>query len=466
MEFIKRNYIYLTILIITTLLLRFYNLNFEDLWFDELASLWISDPSISLSDTINRNIEINQGPHLVFTLTLKYFFLLFGYDPYIGKIVPAIFGILSVPTIIYLTRMIDKNKSWLLVGFLISINFYSISYSQELRSYSLVFFLCLMNLIFFLKVLEKNNFLYNLLFFLITLIAACNHIFIFIILFSQSIFLLLFYRNKKNIFFILIINIFIIFLSYLLIMHDSLVAQLAIKEFWIQQVKLDFFANYYFSRFFGSKIMGLIYLVSLVYLLFNQKKILLKHSNKLCLFLLILINSYFLPICYGFIGMPILTDRYIIFVLIPILILISVLIFKLKNKKTRNTILIILVLSSLTNNYIEIFERKNTKPEFKKSISFIEKSNSSNLVLADSIDLNNKLISNYIKLINFENNQLNFYNNVDNFSQKNIWVMCYMPITEFTCNKPSKLSVNFIKKEEKIFDLLKIVFYENVTFIN
>ena len=270
MNLIKKNYIYGFLIIFISIVVRLYNLNFDDLWFDELVSLWIADPNISFNETIKRNIEVNMGPHIIFTLILKYFFLIFGYNPDIGRLIPVIFGVLSVASIMFLTRLIDKSKSWLLIGFLISINYYSISYSQELRSYSLIFFLSSLNLIYFIKILEKNNFFYNLLFYLVTLTAVCNHIFIFLILFSEMIFLFILYRNEKFKFFTLFFNIVIIFLSYLIIMHDSLIAQLSVKEFWIDQIQLDFFINYFFSRFFGSEIMGFIYLIILFYLLINK----------------------------------------------------------------------------------------------------------------------------------------------------------------------------------------------------
>jgi len=459
---IKKNYIYGLLIIFISIVVRLYNLNLDDLWFDELASLWIADPNISFNETIERNIEVNMGPHLIFTLVLKYFFLIFGYNPDMGRLIPVIFGTLSVASIMYLAKLIDKSKSWLLIGFLISINYYSISYSQELRSYSLVFFLSSLNLIFFIKVLEKNNFLYNLLFFTVTLTAVCNHIFIFLILFSETIFLLLFYRNEKFKFFTLFFNIVIIFLSYLIIMHDSLMAQLSMKDFWIDQIQLDFFINYFFSRFFGSEIMGFIYLIILFYLLINKRKLFMNYSNKLVLFIIILINSYFIPIVYGYTNMPILIDRYIIFVLIPIFILISILILKLDNKRIRNTILTILILSTLTNNYIEIFKRENTKPEFKKSILFMENSNSLNYMLADNSNLNNMFVENYIKLNSTRKLKIKLYNNLQNKSLKNIWVMCYLPITKSNCKKPSKLNDNFIKKKDIDFNLIKLVFYENL----
>ena len=72
---------------------------------------------------------------------------------------------------------------------------------------------------------------------------------------------------------------------------------------------------------------------------------------------------------YGFFRTPILTDRYIIFVLIPILILISALIFEIDNRKLRTLLLIFILIPTIINNYIEIKYRENTKPEFSKLLN-------------------------------------------------------------------------------------------------
>ena len=72
--FFEEKFILFLIICFIALFLRIYKINFDDLWFDELSSLWIAEPSITFKETIARNIELNKGPHLVFTLILKYFF--------------------------------------------------------------------------------------------------------------------------------------------------------------------------------------------------------------------------------------------------------------------------------------------------------------------------------------------------------------------------------------------------------
>ena len=123
--------------------------------------------------------------------------------------------------------------------------------------------------------------------------------------------------------------------------------------------------------------------------------------------------------------------------------------------------MLILILSTLTNNYIEIFNKKNTKPQFKKSMFFIKDSKSKYLILSDNTYLNNNLVSNYIKLINKKNKNIEFLTDIENSSFKNIWVMCYLPMTKFTCTKPIKLNNDFIKVMSKDFNLIKIEFYKN-----
>ena len=87
-----------TIIILTIFILgiffRLYNLNFEDLWHDEILSFWIADPSISFLETLNRHNELEQVP-ILFNLILKYFYKTFGYHVYLGRYLSCFFGITS-----------------------------------------------------------------------------------------------------------------------------------------------------------------------------------------------------------------------------------------------------------------------------------------------------------------------------------------------------------------------------------
>jgi len=199
-----------------------------------------------------------------------------------------------------------------------------------------------------------------------------------------------------------------------------------------------FYYNYYFSRFFGSKIMGLIYLSTLIFLIIHFRKKIFLTSNNYLLLIFIFLFSYIIPLVYGLIKMPILTDRYIIFVLIPILILISSLIFEISNKKLKIFLLIFILVPTIINNYIEIENREITKPEFTKFLSSIEKNEFKSLTLYES-NIELKLVENYVKTLKeFKNKNFKIYN-INNIpkDEKMLWVICYEPLVGFDCTLPN-----------------------------
>ena len=52
-------------------LLRLYNINYENLWLDEIATFWITDPSIEINENYKRNNADGATPFLFnFLLTL------------------------------------------------------------------------------------------------------------------------------------------------------------------------------------------------------------------------------------------------------------------------------------------------------------------------------------------------------------------------------------------------------------
>ena len=154
----RKNILSLSIFfILIGIFLRFYQLNFENYWFDELIDFWVADPNISFNATFFRRDELiaDQTPYL-FQLLLKIYLEFFGYDPEIGRHVPLIFGVLSILLVGILSYQVAKNNSFLLTILLVSINIYLIKYSQETRTYTLVFLLSTINLIFYYKIIFSD----------------------------------------------------------------------------------------------------------------------------------------------------------------------------------------------------------------------------------------------------------------------------------------------------------------------
>ena len=194
--------------ILTGIFLRLYQLNFENYWLDELVDFWVADPNITLHATfVRRELVDDQTPYL-FQLFLKIYLKFFGYDSEIGRHVPLIFGVLSIPLVGILSYQVAKNNSFLLTILLVSINIYLIKYSQETRAYTLVFLLCTINLIFYYKIIfsDLTYFKKNIYFFLICYFFCFRFIgtsfCIYYFFFANCLFCLLFFCvQRKRIFY-------------------------------------------------------------------------------------------------------------------------------------------------------------------------------------------------------------------------------------------------------------------------
>jgi len=465
--------IFSILFILIGVFLRTYQLNFDSYWLDEMISYWVADPNISFDDTLIRRDQIEQSP-VLFDLILKQYLKFFSYDPEVGRHVPLFFGILSIPLLGLLSQQISKSNSFLLTIFLISINVYLISYSQEVRPYSLIFFLSVVNLIFYYKITSENlSFLKKIVFFhffiIFSVLTLSSHPFTLIILFSQiinSIYIFLFFKKKNYLFFFSIPFILSIYLFFNI---NYIIKQLSFSEYFLAHENWKFYYNYYFSRFFGSKIMGLIYLSTLIYLVIALRKKIFFTFNNYLLLIFILIFSYIIPLFYSYLKTPVLTDRYIIFVLIPILILISTLVFEITNKKVKIFIFIFLLGPTIINNFMEIKDRKINKPEFKKFLDSLEKNDVKNLTVNTSSaiskkasEIQAKLVRNYIKnLKEFKNNNFQIFNINDlPKNKKMIWVICYEPLVGSDCSLPNEKKDTWILIETKQNHFLNSRLYE------
>tara|TARA_S200000501_G_C20654118_1_gene668886 strand:- start:240 stop:596 length:357 start_codon:yes stop_codon:yes gene_type:complete len=112
------------------------------------------------------------------------------------------------------------------------------------------------------------------------------------------------------------------------------------------------------------------------------------------------------------------------------------------------------------NNYLEIFKRSNSKPEFNKSLSLIAASDHHKIRLLTKNKINNEWLNNYLHEINFSKYQnLEFmdYNELDN--DKYIWHLCYYPINNFNC-KSDEVDQNYNRIIDKTFYLVNASLFE------
>ena len=456
-----------TIIILTIFFLgivfRLYNLNSEDLWHDEILSFWIADPSISFFETLSRHNQLEQVP-ILFNLTLKYFYKIFGYDVYLGRYLPCFFGIVSLIFCYLLSLEFKNNNSSIFFITLISFNIFLIKYSQELRVYSLMTLLIILALYFLFKLLnKKHNKLNYFLFIAFLLFAILSHPFSIIILISViclSIMHTIFYKEnlkKLNIslFFILVLSLIYYFLYFI---------NLNELTSWIPQVDIKFFTNLFFSKFFGSRILGLLHLVVLIFFIFKFRKNLIS-SNKFQMLVLVIIFSYSLPLIFSLIFKPLLIERYIMYLIVPVLLIISSSIYNLEKIFLRNSLVAIFIFLTFANfttedTFKQIFQKINKqKPDFYSALSKMEESKHKYFIIKkilpekkekekfnSLIDLAlNKYIERYISNNNFK---LNLLSQDKAYLSKieELWIICYVDLDVSGCEMPYNKDEYLVKE--------------------
>ncbi len=384
-------YAFLSIIFLGAII-RLYQINFNDFWSDEMVSYWLAEPAISLSETIKRIYSSNLM--MLFEILLKYFHVIFGYDVNYSRYFSFILSLFSLITFSILLLKISDIKSALLGSFILSINIYHIGYSIELRSYILTFLLVTLFIYFAFEEKEQKLKNFYLRFFLINFVAILmilSHPFTLIVIGSFVTFCLLkFIKNKKvnsNVIKI-IISLSLISLLFLIYYFKTTLTALSstgvmsgLSQNWLPQVDLGFFTNFYFSKFFGSRILGLIHLSILIFCIVKFWKKLIFDFDIYIFFVILLFSSYFIPLVYGFLFKPIMLDRYIFFVLIPIICILSNFIFQIQSNKTKVFFLTLICLGSFVNHllyensfkkfYAEIYP---SKPQVKNTLKTIEES--------------------------------------------------------------------------------------------
>lgn len=437
--------LYFILLFLIGILFRIYNINFDDLWIDEISTFWIANPNINILNSYNNNSALELQP-VLFNFIVRFYYSIFGYNDYYGRYIPSFFSILSIISTSYLSWLISKNKSYLLTAFLISFNVYLITYAQELRVYSLVFFFISLSILFYIYSLKNDNFFNIFLFITFVLLSIFLHPFSLILLFSIFFHLILILIFKKKYFKKIIISITgILFVSiiYYSIHLINLIPETSNAYFFLNNPNLKFITNLYFSKFFGSRIIGIIFLILFLFAIKKAYKKIINLEYVSFLFIFFCF-SYIFPIIYGFLFHPIIQPKYIIFTIIPIILIITDFIFDLK-RSFRNKLVIFITIITLGNSFTEqnikqfYTDRIPHKPEINKALKLINNSKYKDyLIKVEPYDDLKKpwtmAVENYLNFLNIKNNlQINHINEPNKISDQ-IWVICIHDLNYFGCN--------------------------------
>lgn len=378
-NWIKSNYIVLLILVLATAL-RFYHIDYQSVWLDEICSILEANPDIKWSDLEATIMLSDPHPPLYFAL-LKILFQLFGYTTLVARVFSAIVGVAGVYALYLLGKEINNKNTGLLAAFLLAINSFHIYYSQEVRMYALLVLLTVLSYYRLVVYLKENTYKNAILYGLFTGLMLLTQFFGLFVLVSQVIILLFVFIKKekthKLLFFKqLLASGLVIIISFLpalnIFIETTKKKYTAIQPTTIDTVFLifkDFVQQSYILLFLYS---GLI--VVCIYYVFKEKMKL----NYLLLFSWIIITLA-LPILRSYLVTPMIVSRYFITILPAFIILISIAILKFKYAIIK--ILLLLFLTTVTFYELFIFNdyyNKIAKTQFREITEFIKKENKEN----------------------------------------------------------------------------------------
>jgi hypothetical protein len=150
----QRQFFILVLCVLVASVLRFYAFDQKSLWIDEIHTY--NDSSDDLKSQLKFYKENPTYLHPPFFFVLTHLFYPFTNPERDLRIIPLVFGILSIPMIYLLARQFSESIA---LPCTLSLAFmaYHISLSQDGRPYSLLMFLGMGGLYFLMKYLKTSN---------------------------------------------------------------------------------------------------------------------------------------------------------------------------------------------------------------------------------------------------------------------------------------------------------------------
>jgi len=352
-----RGIILILFILFLAFIVRIYGLTFESIWLDEGQSIYYaSKPLIDIF-----NLDEPNPP--LYIIILSFFVRIFGISEFWVRLPSVIFGGLSVLLMYFLAKKIFNERIGLIASLILAFSAYNIYYSQEARMYSLLVFLSLLSMYFFINYLQNDNMNNSIYFLISTILLLYSHYFSMLIVLVQNIFLIILFRKKYGRLKRWLAVQSLIFIAYLpaLINLINNINNYITRFIWVNGIGDIKFINWNFSGGFVLSILfPLLLLYSFYYFINNLKVISSRNKQMFILLVFWMFIPVIITVVYSLIFKPVFMMRYIIFCSTPLYILIAFSIDKL-NKYLRIMTLAAIIIFSLfyITNQIKIIDKES-----------------------------------------------------------------------------------------------------------
>lgn len=383
-NWIKQNAILLSLVFVGTIL-RFYKLDNQSLWIDEIFSVNIASPSNSFGN-IYDFLKIKDPHPPLYYFLVHIFFCLFGYTTFVLKLFSAIVGVLGIPSIYFLGKEILNKKVGLLAAFLTTFNYFHIYYSQEGRMYSLLFLTSCLSAVYLLKFIKEANYKHMLLFAVFSSLMSYSHffgVFMLISFYSIILFYIIKSEDRLNRIKLAIASGLLTIILYI----PAIIVVLSNQKrdsFWIESPKFKTFDKM-LGEFFGynttlKAVVLVIFGASVIYYFVRRKRksipaLEAQKINPVFVLLVWIFGTIIISLVYSFVSLPIVVSRYFIGILPAIFILLAILISNFKVKYLELAFVLIFAFFSIKALIDKSFYTGYYKTQFRESLEHIVSKN-------------------------------------------------------------------------------------------
>jgi len=378
-DFFSKNYVwfFLSIILIMSVSLRLYKLDFKSLWLDELYTVATTHPQSSVNFIIDY-CRSDQPPF--YFLVIHYWFKIFGYSSFVARLFSVLIGVLGVLAMYFLGKEIKNQQTGIIASFLTCINYFQIYYSQEARFYSMLFLLTVISFLFFIRGLKYKTIPNYVCYVLATVALLYTQYFGLLIFLIQGLafigYVIVFNANRKFIFvgMLLAVIIAVSFLPWI----PTLIYDSNISSYWIERPKF-FFPLVYFYIYWGKDFVSefLLVVAGLVYLRYLIG--LVKKSNYFkedvffgAMLIGWIVVSYAIPYIRSVISTPMLIPRYTLIALPAIIIILAMGVQQLSSHFRYGVLAIILVSSMVHLLFIQDHYRKIDKAQWREAAQIVK----------------------------------------------------------------------------------------------
>ncbi len=359
----KSTYFILGLILVTGFLLRIYKLSSQSIWLDEAGSIYHSQQNFIHA------ISFKDSTPALYYVLLHFWIALMGTSEFSVRLLSVFFGTASVFIIYLLGAHIFNKKVGIYSALLVAFSPLHIYFSQEARTYSLFFALTLLSMYFYSK-LNKVTSKWIISGYLIsTAFLIYSHLYALLIVLVQNLHQFTVNRFKLSrevkAWVLIQFIVFILYIPRMIQLHgvisDNFHAWISKPSFLqLIYVTYNLFSGMVFS-FYGLALMLICSLLVLRY----------KSENNIFFTLWILI-PLLVPFIFSLLFIPIFIPKYIYFVSLPLYIMASQSLFRMK-AEIRSILISAMIILSIATLLVQ--QNTITKDPWNKAAEYIQTSN-------------------------------------------------------------------------------------------